>query len=95
MAKLKLKELALELGIENDAAKKILTDNGRESNYSRLTIASALEDEDIELIRKEAAKLTGASGSVKKENKDKPAKTEAVKKASQKEDNAGKESEGK
>ncbi|MCR4690283.1 MAG: translation initiation factor IF-2 [Lachnospiraceae bacterium] len=65
MAKLKLKELAQELGISNDDAKKILVENGREKNYTRLTIASALEEEDIELLRKKAG---SAKAPEKKEN---------------------------
>ena len=83
MAKLKLKELALELGIENDDAKKILTDNGRESNYSRLTIASVLEEEDIELIRKEASSYKKKGDDAAKEDK-KPEKSSEEKKSTPK-----------
>ncbi len=76
MAKLKLKELAAELGISNEDAKKILVDNGRDKNYTRLTIASALEDEDIELIKKSAGSGKAAD-KPKAEEEKKPAAKKA------------------
>ena len=57
MAKLKLKELALELGISDDDAKKIMTDSGRDAKYTRFTKASALFDEDIDFIKEKAASM--------------------------------------
>ena len=62
MAKLKLKELAQELGIDEQDAKKWLVENGRDKNYSRLTIASPLVDEDIELIKKLAGGNNSPAG---------------------------------
>ena len=70
MAKLKLKELALELGISDDDAKKIMTDSGRDAKYTRFTKASALLDEDIDFIRQQAGSAS------KKADSKKPAKSE-------------------
>ncbi len=68
MAKLKLKELALELGISDDDAKKIMTDSGRDAKYTRFTKASALLDEDIDFIRQQAGSA-GKKADSKKETK--------------------------